>query len=88
MPQVSIITPTVNRQNLLPALWEYVCSQTVQDFEWLVHDSSPTSGRAVHRVRRRARYLRTRVTGDECRRETELSMCYGEWRCNRAIRRR
>jgi glycosyltransferase involved in cell wall biosynthesis len=40
MPQVSIITPTFNRQNLLPVLWEYVRGQTVQDFEWLVHDSS------------------------------------------------
>jgi glycosyltransferase involved in cell wall biosynthesis len=40
MPQVSIITPTFNRQTLLPALWEGVCAQSVQDIEWLVHDHS------------------------------------------------
>ena len=42
MPRVSIITPTMNRQELLPALWRCVCGQSpVQDFEWLVLDGSP-----------------------------------------------
>lgn len=40
MPRVSIITPTINRHEFLPALWDCVSSQTVQDFEWLVHDGS------------------------------------------------
>jgi glycosyltransferase involved in cell wall biosynthesis len=41
MPRVSIITPTFNRPDLLPALWDCVRAQSVQDFEWLVHDGSP-----------------------------------------------
>jgi glycosyltransferase involved in cell wall biosynthesis len=40
MPQASIITPTFNRQTFLPALWECVRAQSVQDIEWLVHDHS------------------------------------------------
>src|SRR5450755_929336 len=45
MPRVSIITPTKDRQNLLPALWNCVQAQHFQDIEWLIHDGSP--GRAV-----------------------------------------
>jgi glycosyltransferase involved in cell wall biosynthesis len=41
MPRVSIITPTVNRQGLLPVLWGCVRAQSVEDFEWLVLDGSP-----------------------------------------------
>lgn len=41
MPRVSIITPTKDRQELLPALWDCVRAQSEQDFEWLVHDGSP-----------------------------------------------
>jgi glycosyltransferase involved in cell wall biosynthesis len=40
MPRVSIITPTIDRQELLRALWDCVRAQSVQDFEWLVHDGS------------------------------------------------
>jgi glycosyltransferase involved in cell wall biosynthesis len=40
MPKVSIITPTKDRQNLLPALWECVSKQSFNDIEWLIHDSS------------------------------------------------
>jgi glycosyltransferase involved in cell wall biosynthesis len=40
MPRVSIITPTFNRQEFLPALWECIRTQSVQDFEWLVHDGT------------------------------------------------
>jgi glycosyltransferase involved in cell wall biosynthesis len=41
MPRVSIITPTLNRQDLLPALWDCVRAQSVEDIEWLVFDGSP-----------------------------------------------
>jgi len=41
MPRVSIITPTINRQDLLPALWDCVRAQSVEDIEWLVFDGSP-----------------------------------------------
>jgi glycosyltransferase involved in cell wall biosynthesis len=41
MPQVSIITPTINRQDFLPALWRCVQAQSIHDIEWLVHDGSP-----------------------------------------------
>jgi len=40
MPRVSIVTPTVNRQDLLPDLWKCVRAQSFQDIEWLVHDGS------------------------------------------------
>lgn len=41
MPRVSIITPTMNRQDFLPALWKCVRAQFEQNFEWLIHDGSP-----------------------------------------------
>lgn len=31
----------MDRQNLLPALWDCVRAQSVEDFEWLIHDGSP-----------------------------------------------
>jgi glycosyltransferase involved in cell wall biosynthesis len=40
VPQVSIITPTHNRTQFLPAIWKCVREQSVHDFEWLVLDSS------------------------------------------------
>jgi glycosyltransferase involved in cell wall biosynthesis len=45
MPLVSIITPTKDRQALLADLWDCIKAQSVQDFEWLVHDgtSEPAS---------------------------------------------
>ncbi len=41
MPRVSIITPTMNRQSFLPALWDCVRAQSFEDIEWLIHDGSP-----------------------------------------------
>jgi hypothetical protein len=41
MPLVSIITPTFNRAELLPTIWECVRAQSFSDFEWLVLDDSP-----------------------------------------------
>jgi Glycosyl transferase family 2 len=40
MPLVSIITPTFNRAELLPTIWECVRAQSFSDFEWLVLDRS------------------------------------------------
>ncbi|WP_414463332.1 glycosyltransferase family 2 protein [Hyphomicrobium sp. DY-1] len=40
MPKISIITPTLNREQHLPAIWDCVRSQTIQDVEWLVHGDS------------------------------------------------
>jgi glycosyltransferase involved in cell wall biosynthesis len=40
MSRVSIITPTINRPELLPALWDCVRTQSVEDIEWLVLDGS------------------------------------------------
>jgi glycosyltransferase involved in cell wall biosynthesis len=58
MPQVSIVTPTINRQTLLPALWDYVRAQSVQDFEWLVHDGSPQPASMFHAINdSRVRYM-------------------------------
>lgn len=38
---ISILTPTKDREHLLPAIRACVESQTIQDIEWLVHDGSP-----------------------------------------------
>jgi glycosyltransferase involved in cell wall biosynthesis len=40
MPRVSLITPTVDREDFLPALWDCIRVQSEQDFERLVHDGS------------------------------------------------
>ena len=39
---VSIITPTYNRANLLPNLYESLCKQTDFSFEWIVVDDGST----------------------------------------------
>jgi glycosyltransferase involved in cell wall biosynthesis len=58
MPRVSIITPTLNREDLLPALWRCVRAQSVQDIEWIVHDGSPERARMFDEIGDpRVRYL-------------------------------
>lgn len=39
---ISVITPTHNRAALLPRLYESLCAQTCQDFEWIVVDDGST----------------------------------------------
>jgi glycosyltransferase involved in cell wall biosynthesis len=38
MKRLTIFTPTYNRAYILPKLYESLCQQTCQDFEWLVVD--------------------------------------------------
>lgn len=45
MANISLITPTKDRHTFLPKIWKCVLGQTVQDFEWLVHDSSATKSK-------------------------------------------
>jgi glycosyltransferase involved in cell wall biosynthesis len=47
MPRVTIITPTKDRQPLLPAIWNCVRAQSDRDFEWLVHDGSSQSAESM-----------------------------------------
>ena len=35
---ITVFTPTYNRANLLPRLYESLCKQTFKDFEWLIVD--------------------------------------------------
>lgn len=42
MPSVSIITPTYNRAHLLPRVWNSLCGQTEQNFQWIVVDDGST----------------------------------------------
>lgn len=44
MSSVTIITPTYNRADLLPRLYESLLSQTDMDFEWLVIDDGSKDG--------------------------------------------
>ena len=39
---LTIFTPTYNRAHLLPRLYESLCVQTVNDFEWLIIDDGST----------------------------------------------
>lgn len=41
---LTIFTPTYNRKHLLIRLYESLCSQQCQDFEWLVVDDGSTDG--------------------------------------------
>lgn len=43
-PSLTIITPTYNRKDHLPMLYESLCRQTCQDFQWLVIDDGSTDG--------------------------------------------
>ena len=42
MPRLTIFTPTYNRAYILPKLYESLCVQTCQDFEWLIVDDGST----------------------------------------------
>lgn len=42
MKRLTIFTPTYNRAYILPKLYESICIQTCQDFEWLVIDDGST----------------------------------------------
>lgn len=40
--QITIFTPAYNRAHLLPRLYESLCRQTFQDFEWVIVDDGST----------------------------------------------
>jgi glycosyltransferase involved in cell wall biosynthesis len=42
MNTLTIFTPSFNRAHLLPILYESLCNQTCQDFEWLIIDDGST----------------------------------------------
>lgn len=44
MKKITVFTPTYNRANLLPRLYKSLCSQTSQDFLWLVIDDGSSDG--------------------------------------------
>ena len=50
MKKLTVFTPTFNRRDLLPRLYESLCSQTAKDFLWLVIDdgSSDHTDHLVH----------------------------------------
>lgn len=41
---ITVFTPTYNRAYILPKLYESLCSQTCNDFEWLIVDDGSTDG--------------------------------------------
>lgn len=41
---ITVFTPTYNRAHLLPRLYESLCRQTCNDFEWLIVDDGSTDG--------------------------------------------
>ncbi len=42
MKRLTIFTPTYNRAYILPKLYDCLCEQTCQDFEWLIVDDGST----------------------------------------------
>ena len=44
---ITILTPTYNRENNLPKLYESLVKQTDKNFEWLVIDDGSTDGSPV-----------------------------------------
>lgn len=44
MSSITIITPTYNRADLLPRLYESLQRQSCQDFEWMVIDDGSRDG--------------------------------------------
>jgi len=42
MKRLTIFTPTYNRAYILPQLYDSLCEQTCQDFEWLIVDDGST----------------------------------------------
>ena len=42
MKRLTIFTPTYNRAYILPKLYDSLCEQTCQDFEWLIVDDGST----------------------------------------------
>jgi glycosyltransferase involved in cell wall biosynthesis len=46
-PLVSIITPTLNRDEFLPQTWRWIQAQTYPNIEWLVLDDSPDPSRSL-----------------------------------------
>lgn len=44
MKTLTVFTPTYNRAHTLPRLYESLCRQTCNDFEWLVIDDGSTDG--------------------------------------------
>ena len=44
MKTLTIFTPTYNRAHTLPRLYQSLCAQTSDDFEWLVIDDGSTDG--------------------------------------------
>ena len=39
-PRVSIVTPTYNREEFLPLIYECIINQTILDWEWIIIDDS------------------------------------------------
>lgn len=42
--RLTVFTPTYNRKDLLPRVYDSLVSQTVKDFEWLIVDDGSTDG--------------------------------------------
>lgn len=49
---ITILTPTYNRCNLLPQIYQSLCQQTSPDFEWVVVDDGSTdaTGKVVNKM--------------------------------------
>lgn len=83
---ITIFTPTYNRANLLPRLYESLCRQTCRDFEWLIVDdgSSDNTSDIVEEWRSRdngfpIRYIAQKNQGKHIAINTGMEQARGEW---------
>lgn len=51
-PRFTVFTPTYNRAHTLPRLYQSLCEQTLQDFEWVIVDDGSTDNttQLLHRI--------------------------------------
>lgn len=82
---ITVLTPTYNRMNTLPRLFDSLCAQSNRAFEWLVVDDGSTDGteNLVHEITSDrdfpTRYVRQSNGGKHVAINTGVSLAKGDW---------
>ena len=59
---VTVLTPTYNRVSTLPKLFESLCAQTEQNFQWLVIDDGSTDSTELFFIIYQRLHLKLSIT--------------------------
>lgn len=82
---LTILTPTYNRRHTLPKLYESLCKQDQQNFEWMIVDDGSTDDTAswVHTCRHHAKFpvqiIRQENGGKHVALNTGIAAANGDW---------